>query len=580
MNGPVRRTALTRLLLMSALLVAAACMVPGVLAQTSATQTLSVSKDQPEVDASPALHFLEDPTGSLSFEQITRLPHRDRFEHFGDVPPQIGFSTSAWWVRLDIANPENDAQVLYLRQDYPLIDELDFWSKNANGVYERTEGGDRKRFDIRPIQHRNLLLPIEMSPRSKQTVYLRFASDGPINVGLSLHLEDAMIETISTSELGIGLYFGGFLVLVIYNMFIFAAVRDRTFVLYLLYLISYGTYFAVHNGLAYQFFWPGNPWLANQSLLVLLAMTLFFGLAFSMKFLNVRMRSQRYHRIGTGLLAFLVVIFIAAFVLPYKTIIVLLAGLSLATTILIILMGITSLVSGYKPARYFMLAWSALLIGVVVYMLKTFGLLPHNFVTHYGFQIGSLIEMTLLSVALSSRVNEMHKAIMMDPLTGVGNRRQLDELLQAEFERSARQNSPLALMIGDIDNFKMINDQHGHSKGDEILHKVASQMHDIVRKQDAVCRYGGEEFAIIMPNTNSFAAELTSKRLLHDIEQSDFGGIPVTISAGLVSIPEHHFTTSKDFFDAADQALYRAKEDGRNRVVVYSTGLKSPVAAT
>ncbi len=533
-------------------------------------QSLSVNEEHPEKSATEALLYLEDASGELTFGQVRNAPYAEQFAFYGDDPPQIGFTTSAWWVRLTVVNETDKQQSIHLRQDYPLIDHLDFWAPDANNSYKKQSTGDRKIFSARPVEHRNLLLPIELRANSEAVVYLRFASDGPINIGLSAHLEQAMIENVSNSELGIGLYFGGFLVLVIYNIFIFVAVRDRTFIFYLLYLISYGVYFAVHNGLAFQHFWPNNPWLANQSLLVLLTTTLFCGLAFSMLFLNPKERSKRYYKLGNILLILLVVAFFAVFAVPYQTIILILALFSMATTLLIMMMGISSLLSGYRPARYFMLAWTALLIGVIVYMLKTFGLLPHNAITHYGFQIGSLIEMTLLSVALSSKVSDIQKAILLDPLTGVGNRRQLDELLQHEFDRATRYNSPLALLIADIDNFKHINDTHGHSRGDEILRKVAKQMYDSVRKLDTVCRYGGEEFAIVMPNTDADAAEAFSERLLNEIENGDFDGVKVTISAGLCSVPQYEFVTSNEFFDAADLALYRAKQNGRNQVVVYS----------
>ncbi|MFK8031786.1 MAG: 7TM diverse intracellular signaling domain-containing protein [Gammaproteobacteria bacterium] len=537
---------------------------------TAVPQTLSVNPANPEVSATPALKFLEDTSTELTFGQVRNEPYAGQFRSYGDVPPQIGFSKSAWWVQITLANTTNEDQRLYLRQDYPLIDHLDFWAPDASNSYQKQIGGDRQTFGTRPIEHRNILLPVELKAESEKTVYLRFTSDGPINIGLSLHLEKAMIENVSNSELGIGLYFGGFLVLVIYNIFIFAAVRDRSFIFYLLYLVSYGLYFAVHNGLAFQHFWPNNPWLANQSLLVLLTTTLFFGLTFSMLFLNVKERSQRYYKLGNGLLLILGALFFAVFALPYKITILVLALLSLVTTVLIMSMGIASLLSGYRPARYFMLAWSALLLGVIVYMLKTFGLLPHNAMTHYGFQIGSLIEMTLLSVALSSKVNDIQKATRLDPLTGVGNRRRLDEVLQHEFDRSIRYNSPLALLIGDIDNFKVINDTHGHLKGDEVLRKMAKLMYDVVRKFDTVCRYGGEEFAIVMPNTDVEAAEQFSQRLLKEIESADFGGVKATLSAGLCSVPQYDFSSSKEFFDAADLALYRAKQNGRNQVIVYS----------
>ena len=145
-------------------------------------------------------------------------------------------------------------------------------------------------------------------------------------------------------------------------------------------------------------------------------------------------------------------------------------------TVTILAMGVLGLVKGYRPARYFMIAWSVLLVGVLINMLKAFGVLPHNGLTQNGLQVGSLMEMVLLSLALASRVNEMQRQSRTDALTKLSNRRFFDERVAFEFERAQRNRLPISLLVADIDHFKQFNDRFGHTRGDEVLKTVARQL--------------------------------------------------------------------------------------------------------
>src|SRR5207342_1931921 len=223
-------------------------------------------------------------------------------------------------------------------------------------------------------------------------------------------------------------------------------------------------------------------------------------------------------------------------------------------------LGTIGLLSGYRPARYFMIAWALLLAGVLMNMLKNFGVLPHNLLTANGLQVGSLCEMVLLSLALASRVSEMQRQSRTDALTKLFNRRFFDERCAFEFERAQRYHSPLSLLVADIDHFKEFNDKHGHSRGDEVLRAVAKQLLEGVRDQDIVCRYGGEEFALILPGTDGDQAMVVAETLRHAIEQSKgtSDGM-VTISVGVASPSDGGIGDDSALFRAADAALYQAK---------------------
>lgn len=524
---------------------------------------------------SPYLELLEDVEGSLTIDQVSASPLTSHFGPGARATPNLGFTASAWWVRFTLVNRDSDAQTLMLRQDYPLIDYVDLWHKDEQGNWQQRQTGDRRAFSDRDLQHRDFIFPLHVPGGASATYYLRFASSGPIDISLKLYQQAGLFESLGLEQLVHGMYFGGFLVLVIYNFSLFVVVRERVFFDYLIYVMSYGLYIAGHSGLSFQFLWPNSPWWGNQSLLLFLAVSILWALQFSRGFLNLSSIAPKLDRIAFILQAFAAVGFIGGLVLPYALVIVPMALLTLVVTVVILAMGSTSLLAGYKPARYFMAAWTMLLLGVLVYMLKTFGLLPHTFVTQYGFQIGSLLEMVLLSLALASRVNDLQHQSRTDPLTQLANRRFFDERLAREFERGTRYEQLLSLLIIDIDHFKRLNDRLGHLKGDEAIRAMATLLTDSARGLDVIARYGGEEFAMILPGTDNYNAVVIAERLRSRVEKEVFAGERLTVSIGLSSLPDPSISTVNEFFEAADHALYTAKTGGRNRVA--DSGAKMPV---
>ncbi|HVK60837.1 MAG TPA: diguanylate cyclase [Bdellovibrionales bacterium] len=166
---------------------------------------------------------------------------------------------------------------------------------------------------------------------------------------------------------------------------------------------------------------------------------------------------------------------------------------------------------------------------------------------------------------------ELEKQAITDPVTLLKNHRFFQDHIRIEVERSTRHDRTLSLIMADIDHFKKFNDTYGHPAGDAILKTVAGRILNQVRTLDTVARYGGEEFAIILPDTPFDAAQLVSERIRRAFAMAPLngpGGIPtnVTLSLGVASTPLHA-TTASDLITAADQALYRAKRQGRNQSV-------------
>jgi diguanylate cyclase (GGDEF)-like protein len=163
----------------------------------------------------------------------------------------------------------------------------------------------------------------------------------------------------------------------------------------------------------------------------------------------------------------------------------------------------------------------------------------------------------------------LNKKAMIDGLTGLWNRTYFDQTLQAQLSLAKRSGQPVAVVIGDLDHFKQINDRCGHLTGDEALRIVAACMQATCRIEDVVCRYGGEEFGIIVPNTPSDKAIIMADRLKKNIEKLPLQhrGVPVQITCSF-GIADVTSCGDKDLIAAADAALYRAKEAGRNRIEI------------
>ena len=177
------------------------------------------------------------------------------------------------------------------------------------------------------------------------------------------------------------------------------------------------------------------------------------------------------------------------------------------------------------------------------------------------------------SAALIRDVSEEHRLMdelklvaITDALTDVYNRRYIDVTLSKEFDRSRRTGKPLSVLLLDIDFFKKFNDTHGHDQGDRVLQSVGASMKQVCRKYDSPCRYGGEEFVVILPATDVEEAAAIGERLRMAIEESVIDGLRVTISLGSATTPNLAVTSAEQLLEASDAALYQSKENGRNRL--------------
>lgn len=165
----------------------------------------------------------------------------------------------------------------------------------------------------------------------------------------------------------------------------------------------------------------------------------------------------------------------------------------------------------------------------------------------------------------------------LDPLTGLFNRRHFFTIAERELERNFRHHHSMAIIMMDIDHFKSVNDTHGHGVGDLVLQEVGEKIRNTIRRLDTPCRYGGEEFVILLPETDSVAAVMIGGRLQKVIEdtivETEKGPVFITISIGIATLSEEDHAEIDMLIEQADKALYEAKKAGRNQVKVWNTDI-------
>jgi two-component system cell cycle response regulator len=211
-------------------------------------------------------------------------------------------------------------------------------------------------------------------------------------------------------------------------------------------------------------------------------------------------------------------------------------------------------------------------------VVKAFDLGAYDYITKpflpaiLRARLSAMYRIKRLQDQLKAQKNQMEKMATTDPLTSLPNVRQFRKALEVEVSRSARYGHPLSIVMLDIDHFKRVNDTWGHPAGDAVLVGLGGLFAVALRQVDLAARYGGEEFVVILPHTTGEDARMVAERLRVAVEEKPFpgapGGIPLTVSLGVSTREGKDGPDGQALINAADQALYQAKEGGRNRVVV------------
>ena len=582
------------------------CVMPLSAQANQALVTLDATTSRQEL--SLALLYLEDSAHALDIDSARQAYRDGRFQGGQTHAYNFGFTEAAFWFYVRIENSGSAEDEWIVESLYPILDQLDFYAVYDDGRIVHQRAGDSVPFAARSKPHHTANFALDLPTGVSADIFIRVQTTGAVQMPLRLWTEDAFAERISSEQILFGFYYGTLLSLLLYNLLLFMVIRDVNYLFYVLYIGSYGLFQFSLNGLSFQYLWPESPQWNNHSIAFLIGTGLFFIALFSRSFLALKQNSPSLDKVLIGFMVFFAGVSLMTFVVPYKHAIRVATLGALFAVIFVMVSAVVCWLKSYRPARYFVLSWLLLLTGMAAYALKSFSLLPSNFVTEYAIQFGSALEMVLLSLALADRIKilqeqnqrmqrqvnesleqhvrertleleranrQLQELSTTDGLTGLKNRRYFNEAFALECKRTSRSGDSLSVILIDIDHFKNLNDRYGHLLGDECIKAVADVIqHTAFRQTDTKCRYGGEEFVVLMPATPIEGALRVANHILDAIRQLKIPchdrEIMVTASLGVATVTHDREDAVRDVLEQADQALYQAKSAGRNAVVAFS----------
>jgi signal transduction histidine kinase/DNA-binding response OmpR family regulator len=349
--------------------------------------------------------ILEDDANTLSVDDVAGHPESRRGER---RIPGYGFSASTYWLRIPTYNPTDSTVAWYLELAYPMLDHVTLFEPLGDGSgYRATQTGDRFPFVERDIDHRNFVFELSSPPRQERDYFLRVRTSSSVNLPMHAWSPTAFAEHHGRTQLILGGYFGILIALVAYVLFLFLSLRDRIHLVYAGSTIAIGMVVASLDGLSFQHLWPFSPWLANVFVPFAVSGVTLIDLVFARTFLEMRRNAPYLRRVYDGLMVLHGANMVLALVGSYRMSMMIAAGMTIPCLALLVANGIISARQGFRPAHFFLLAWSGFLAFAGIYILKTFGVLPNTFVTMWGLHIGSAIEALLLSLALADRIQVM-----------------------------------------------------------------------------------------------------------------------------------------------------------------------------
>ena len=351
------------------------------------------------------IEILEDKTGALSLQQV--LSSKD-FKKSTDLVPNLKISPSTFWIRMTVANHSTSGN-LGLQLEYPTLDSVTFFSSLPAGGYATLVTGEFDHVNARPHQHQNYIFDLDIPPGATRNYLLKITSSEQIQLPLTISTLKHISETIYTKDLIFGLYAGIIIVMLLYNLFLFFSVRDKAYLFYVGYILFVGMTQACLQGYAPRFLYPGSSFLPNAMMVWIPALSGIFSILFINNFMNIKVYTPVLFKILRVILITYCLIIVISFTGNYRlsTLIMQLLVVVLSITGYIVAVKITR--KGYRPARFFLIAFSIFIAGVIIFVLSNANVLPYNNYTYYAMPIGSAIEVVLLSIALADKINIFRK---------------------------------------------------------------------------------------------------------------------------------------------------------------------------
>ncbi len=516
-------------------------------------EPLQVSSDAGNLAIGRHVDYLEDPNGEYNLADVQTPPLSEQFKRSTEERINFSYTPSTYWFRLQLTT-DASRELPVLLELVSLIDDVRIYVPDADGEYLERRYGRWRPLEERDLKHRNFLFRFTLPPNEIRTIYMRFQSEGALLLPLTLWTVESFAAKDHEEQIVFGLYFGVLLVMVLYNSFLFVWLRDTGYFYYVAYILSFGLILSGVWGFSHEYVFSWNMWLANRSIPIFIGTSSFFALQFTRKFLETKTRHPRLH----------IVILIIAGLAAAQTIYAIFGNYGLAVRagtyialgacLMLFAAPVISLISGNRAARYFLLAFIALIVGVVVILLRNLGVLPYNFLTNYSSLIGSAMEVVLLSLALGDRFNLIRAEKERIQLESLQKERRLNEafarfvpttfleLLEkqgiVDVQPGDAVRRDLAILFADIRSFTDLSENMSAEDNFHFINAYLRRMNPVIREHGGfIDKYIGDAVMALFPGSAAGAlrAGLAMRQALNEynVERSSKGMQEIDIGIGI-----------------------------------------------
>ena len=534
-----------------------------------------------------ATGFLKEQQGRLELPDVVAAYRAGWFAAGASPVLNFGIGSQPVWIHFTVDNPTATSLRRRVSIENAWLDQVEIYIQHQGKTTTAYRVGDRQAFGQRPIASRYFVFEPAFGSGVSE-VFIRVETADPMVVPITLLNPEASRIRQTQQELSYGVVYGFLLALMAYNAILFISLRGSQYLWYSVYLGMFMAMNIAYTGHGFAWLWPNavnwQQW-SNPVLMVLFGTS---GLLFAIRFLDLRIYYPRVRLAVLGFCAAFGSLLGAAILAGNQTYALLLAfSFAFLFSSLMLFLGVISVRAGQKPAKYFLIAAIAAMVGAMLTTLSTWGFIPHNTWTFRAVEIGMLIDATLLALALAHQLRMgqeerilAERLAQQDPLTGLNNRRAFYERTRPLWGQAIRHGHDTVVMLLDLDLFKPINDVHGHAHGDDVLKAMATILKQSVRQGDILARWGGEEFIVFLPETSMQEALALGERLREVIAgiriPREAGETAVTASFGIAQLESRHITLDA-LIASADECLYQSKQKGRNRVTGNQTAHSAPV---
>jgi len=323
----------------------------------------------------------------------------------------INFSItdSTMWIRFRVVNNTLDNRKFLLELAYTPIDYATLYTPESGNTFSAITLGDLVPIENRLIRNRKPLFPLFIEPGSSVRYYMKFETQSPMQITLNVWKPLAFFENDHNEQILYGLFFGIMLVMAFYNLFLFFSLRDKTYLAYFSFVISFLLWGMTNYGFMYEYIITWNPMIANLSTLIFLFLALISATVFTKLFLKTAEYMPVFNRIFNSFIFLFFIGLVASVILDFKYGIMMAELGNAVLSVMAIISATISLLRGYTPARFYLIAWALFLAGCLIYTLKDLTVIPNVWMTRNLIIIGNIFEVVLLSFALGDRINILRR---------------------------------------------------------------------------------------------------------------------------------------------------------------------------